>query len=376
MTKPRNYLFIIFLLVIGARFSKPNINCEEQIKLFSDYKCLQEITYSIESDYQKFLLSKENKNYILKVTESDIEKIEDFPDIKNLNLLKNEQFIIKLEDFKKDKNLIYEILEYPANGTLYEYKKKTEDLISSKALLKFFLKLVEAVSFINSKNLTIVNLNLDSIYIDLEGNPKIGDFDKSLETNTETITGGIAPYIDPYFLSKWGENVIHTPKEDIYHLGMILYYLLTDKLPFESKKIFSLYREIEMKKSILLPKGNSIDLVNILNSCMKLNPDDRKTLYDLEGMLIQAINDHSPVFLEVDINLKLDSPGFKQKMSFFEMFSEMIFVTILVFFVIPVSVYMITQKLKKDQTIDINQNLQPAVNNFETNVDNEMVNRV
>ena len=49
--------------------------------------------------------------------------------------------------------------------------------------------------------------------------------------------------------------------------------------------------------------------------------------------------------LDMDIQLRLDSKSITQKPSYLDMFSEMLFVGILVFLVIPLTVFILSRKI-------------------------------
>jgi NIMA (never in mitosis gene a)-related kinase len=360
----RKRLLVIIILTQSLYMARPQIKCEDKITLFQGYSCVEEMEEFSQGNYQKFIIKKENRKFILKVVETEDEN---YKDLVFLKQLKNERMILELIDFKIDQKMLFEILEYPENGSLYNYSKKSDFFKIQKNILKFLLNLIELLNLIHSKGYVKGNLNLDSIYIDENVKAKFGDFESIEQIDTVFQPEDTTPFIDPFLLSNWNNFLKKNPKEDIFNFGLIVYYLIHNDFPFISKNAFSLYKELEFNKTIQIKKGVSIDLVNILDSTIKSNPQDRKSLYELEGMVMQGISNHRSFFIDMKINLKLDSGIYQERIGYFEMFSEMIFVFFLVLFIIPVSVYLITKKIEKDRNEpldDRNENInEPNVNN-------------
>ena len=87
--------------------------------------------------------------------------------------------------------------------------------------------------------------------------------------------------------------------------------------------------------------------VNLLNSTLKIDPNHRRKLYDLESYI--DIGMENQKYLDIDIMLRLDSSVMIEEEGIIEMFSEMIFILTLVFIIIPLTVFLVSRKVKKTQ---------------------------
>lgn len=123
------------------------------------------------------------------------------------------------------------------------------------------------------------DLKPSNVMIDREGNVRILDFGiaKSVEAEGLTRTGamiGTPEYMSP-------EQVIGEeadPRSDIYALGIVLYEMMTGRLPFQGDNPLSIamhHRTSEAAPPIELNLRISEDLNRIILKCLEKSPDNR-----------------------------------------------------------------------------------------------------
>jgi len=148
-------------------------------------------------------------------------------------------FIARLLDAGKSEDGIpFLVMEY-VEGLPIDQFCENENL-SLAERLKLFNKVGEAVSFAHQNLIIHRDLKPSNILVTKSGEPKLLDFGISKLLDAEdsenktavTLLGAMTPeYASPEQIK--GEIV--TTATDIYSLGVVLYKILTDNLPFQSK---------------------------------------------------------------------------------------------------------------------------------------------
>jgi serine/threonine protein kinase len=146
--------------------------------------------------------------------------------------------IVRLLDHLENNDYIYIITEYIEGGTLGQYFKKKKFNFSERQATNIMMQIANGVKYLQQYGIVHRDLKPDNIMITQQndyGVIKIMDFglSKIVSPNERMVDGyGTLSYVAP-------EVLLRTPynKEvDIWSLGVILFYMLSGKLPFRGRK--------------------------------------------------------------------------------------------------------------------------------------------
>jgi serine/threonine-protein kinase len=106
--------------------------------------------------------------------------------------------------------------------------------MSSKDAINFTRQILNAARFAHRKGIVHRDLKPQNVLIDDEGRARVADFGiaRAGENSDITATGsvmGTAQYISP----EQAQGKPTTPRSDIYSIGVVLYEMLTGRVPFE-----------------------------------------------------------------------------------------------------------------------------------------------
>ena len=233
---------------------------------------------------------KDKKEYAAKILSKKVPErdIGDFlNEISILNKLSKEininKYITKYHDsgkgfIKKDdfisENRHYLISNYLSKGNLYKYLVKTKVGFQEKHAKIIFSKILECVQFIHDSNICHLDLSLNNILLDDKYNPIITDFGLSnelikndndeYELIDDKFIKGTEPYICPDM--RYNKNGYNGVKADIFSLGVILFYLVSNEKCFTcTRRSQMLFKLIYHKKFKEYWKNISIKVPKILN---------------------------------------------------------------------------------------------------------------
>jgi len=138
----------------------------------------------------------------------------------------------------------YIAMEYVPGGTLDAFTRP-DNLLSFERLIEIIFKATRALDYAFLKGITHRDIKPANILlVDPDGqNIKISDFGIALHARSDTtqVFGvGSPAYMSPQQISE--TNVDH--RSDIYSLGVVMFQLLTGRLPFEGENNYSLIYRI------------------------------------------------------------------------------------------------------------------------------------
>ncbi len=185
----------------------------------------------------------------------------------------------------------YIVMEYVDGINLKQYLKK-KGALGWRETLHFSIQIARALNHAHSRSIIHMDIKPQNIMLPKDGTVKIADFGIArweeappLNSDAEEAVGSIH-YISPE--QARGEAV--DARSDIYSLGVVMYEMLTGKLPFEGESV----AEVAVKHYTVLPDApTAIDpeippeLEAITLKAMQPDPDDRyssaaEMLADLE----------------------------------------------------------------------------------------------
>ncbi|HLB15295.1 MAG TPA: serine/threonine-protein kinase [Burkholderiales bacterium] len=190
----------------------------------------------------------------------------------------NHPHICAIYDAVSEPEYSYIVMEY-VKGTTLETYAEIDSLLPLSKLVEVIFKCIRALDFAFQLGVIHRDIKPGNILYGPEGDIKVSDFGASfqeaLAQDTTQLTGiGSPAYMSPEQIRL--EEVTH--RTDIYSLGVVMYKLLTGRLPFNASNQLSLTYEI---LNVVPPPPSQLrpELPELLDEiCLKAmqkNPADR-----------------------------------------------------------------------------------------------------
>ena len=236
--------------------------------------------------------------------------------------------IVKVYDVSFGERLQYIVMEYIDGITLKEYIDQQKD-IKWKEAVHFTVQILRALQHAHDKGIVHRDIKPQNIMLLSDGTIKVTDFGIARFSRTDIrATGatdkaiGSVHYISP----EQARGEITDEKADIYSVGVMLYEMLTGRLPFEadnavSVAIMQLQSEPKLPREInpQIPEG----LEDITIKAMQKDPAKRyqsaaEMLYDIDEFKRNPsihfeytyFKDETPTrFVEAITRMKGESPA-------------------------------------------------------------------
>ena len=219
-----------------------------------------------------------NKENIKTIEDKELVRIE----IEILKLCHHPN-IVRLLDHLENNDYIYIVTEYIGGGTLGQYLKKKKFNFSERQATNIMSQIANGVKYLHQYGIAHRDLKPDNIMITQQndyGVIKIMDFglSKILSPNERMVDGyGTLSYVAP-------EVLLRTPynKEvDIWSMGVILFYMLSGKLPFRGHKEQEVaekivYDPLEFDEDDWDTRSQKVQ--DLISCCLEKKKEDRITI--------------------------------------------------------------------------------------------------
>ena len=150
--------------------------------------------------------------------------------------------ICEIYDAVADENQHYIVMEYVAGGTLEKFCR-TDGLLPVDRAVEIAFKCTRALEFAQRLGIIHRDIKPANILYTGETDVKLSDFGAALIASgdtTQVSAIGSPAYMSPEQVRE--QSLDH--RTDVYSMGVVLYHLLTGRLPFQAENNFSLIYQI------------------------------------------------------------------------------------------------------------------------------------
>ncbi|WWD10158.1 hypothetical protein V865_008292 [Kwoniella europaea PYCC6329] len=187
--------------------------------------------------------------------------------------------VMSLYDVWETAKELYLVLEYVEGGELFDYLVSQGRLPPDEAS-RYFQQIVAGVDYCHRFNICHRDLKPENLLLDAEKNIKIADFgmaalepsDKLLETSC-----GSPHYASPEIVAGMS---YHGAASDIWSCGVILFALLTGRLPFDDENIRILLQKVKNGRFVM-PADLPADAKDLITRMLVVDPERRITMAEI-----------------------------------------------------------------------------------------------
>jgi len=177
--------------------------------------------------------------------------------------------IIEADDY--DGQIVI-VSEYAPDGSLEQLLKSNSGLLPVKQAVELTIGILKGLEFLHSRK--IIHRDLKPGNILLQGDtPRLADFGISRAMRTTSVSANIAG--TPKYMAPEAFDGKRTVQTDIWSVGVLLYQMLTGKLPFPQEHYGELIGAIVNKEPAPLPETVSLALRKIVSKALSKNPSER-----------------------------------------------------------------------------------------------------
>ncbi|KAJ8797901.1 hypothetical protein J1605_017103 [Eschrichtius robustus] len=191
----------------------------------------------------------------------------------------NHPNIVKLLGVTDTEDTLFLVMEYVSGGDMYRYLKLHGRMTEAEARGPF-QQLVSALQHCHQRGIVHRDLKPKNLLFDSNMNIKLTDFglsNKCDDTGLLDTICGTVPYAAPELLL--GQRY-RGPAVDVWSLGVVLYTMVTGSRPFVGKDLQQLRKKV-LQGQYPIPPYLSLEIRDLLQKMIALNPSDRGTLPDL-----------------------------------------------------------------------------------------------
>ena len=206
--------------------------------------------------------------------------------------------ILPVFDYGEEDNYPYIVMPFVSSGTLADTLLKRR--LSLSQVRRVMIQMGDALSYAHARGMIHRDIKPSNILIDERGNCLLTDFGlaRMVEASTKlTFSGAVMG--TPIYMSPeqgTGSNIDH--RSDIYSLGIILYEMVTGRVPYQAETpIAIVFKHIQDP----LPSAKNLNpelpeaVEQVLWKALAKNADDRyQTAEDFVLAIQAAIPDSSP----------------------------------------------------------------------------------
>lgn len=179
---------------------------------------------------------------------------------------------------------IYLVLEYAECGSIESLLDKG-NVISIKSIRSIIKQITNALNYIHSKKYVHQDIKPGNILLNSKGKAILCDFGIGHTFGSANMVVGSPAYQAPEAIKDSSDDDSNDDKtlyekEDIWSLGVTLYKMLFNKLPFNGKNLFEIIENIKVKP-LLIPKSNFEVPEKLLRGMLQINPHQRYSLEDV-----------------------------------------------------------------------------------------------
>ncbi|NMO94649.1 Stk1 family PASTA domain-containing Ser/Thr kinase [Paenibacillus lemnae] len=227
--------------------------------------------------------------------------------------------VVSIYDVGQEDDIHYIVMECIDGNNLNEIIKERAPLQVDEAV-RIASQICDALEHAHQNQIIHRDIKPHNILIGRNGRVKVTDFGiaRAVTSTTITQTGSVVGSVH-YFSPEHAKGVATGEKSDLYSLGIVMYQMLTGRLPFLGESPISvalkhLQEEFEEPREVnpLIPQS----VENIILKSMRKNPQERyqsadEMMVDLDTCLLPIRRDEPKLDFEDDEDQTMVMPAIK-----------------------------------------------------------------
>ncbi len=175
------------------------------------------------------------------------------------------QNIVNIYDVGVDNDINFIVMEYIKGKTLKQIINE-DGKLSLQKTLDISLQLSKSLGYAHRNNIIHRDIKPDNILITEDNKVKLMDFGIAKVTNSVTITSphNIIGSVH-YFSPEQAKGKFVDSRTDIYALGVVMYEMITGRVPFNGDSPISI-AVMHIKESVIPPKEVTVNLPENINA--------------------------------------------------------------------------------------------------------------
>ncbi len=205
--------------------------------------------------------------------------------------------IVNIYDVGSESGIHYIVMEYVEGVTLKTYIEK-KGRLTYKEAVSIAIQVGRGMEAAHAKNIIHRDIKPQNILISTEGKAKVTDFGIARAVSNNTISADVMGSVH-YASPEQARNGFVNDKSDIYSLGIVMYEMVTGRVPFDGDTTVSIaiqHLQEEMKAPGIFAPDLPVSLEKIILKCTQKSPDRRyantsELLADLKQALVHPNTD-------------------------------------------------------------------------------------
>lgn len=197
--------------------------------------------------------------------------------------------IVSIYDVGSEGNIYYIVMEYIKGKTLKQIIKENGKLTPEQTI-NYSIQIAEALQHAHNNHIVHRDIKPHNIMVTEDGRIKVTDFGiaraatSTTMTNTSNVIGSVH-----YFSPEQARGRFTDEKSDIYSLGIVMYEMITGKVPFEGESPISIALKHVEEDILPLRKIDASvpeNIEYIIMKCVRKNQSER---YSNAGELLRDL---------------------------------------------------------------------------------------
>jgi len=214
--------------------------------------------------------------------------------------------VVSIYDVVQEDDLDYIVMEYVEGVTLKQYVE-AKGTIPWREAVDYAAQICAGLDHAHKKGIVHKDIKPHNVIITREGTLKITDFGIAKVMSSSTITTGNTTMGSVHYFSPEQARGGYTDaKTDIYSLGVVLYEMVTGKLPFDGDTAIAVAMQ-HIEKEPILPSVLAPDIPKSLENVIRRAMSKEKALrYD---SVMQMLVDLKKVYTGNDVEFHGETDG-------------------------------------------------------------------